>query len=62
VGFYERYHKELSLKQNLIQTLLDAVKKNDVTLLYGAKDEKMNNAIVLKEHLGHFASQHIKEA
>lgn len=53
--FCKRYHKELSLKQALIQTLLDAIKKHDVTLLYGAKDEKFNNAIALKEYLEHFA-------
>ena len=59
--FCEGYHKELSLKQELIQTLLDGIKKHDVTLLYGVKDEKFNNAVALKGYLERFVSQESKE-
>lgn len=59
--FCERYHKELSLKQELIQTLLEGIKRHDVTLLYGAKDEKFNNAVALKGYLECFVSQESKE-
>ena len=59
--FCERYHKELSLKQELIQTLLEGIKRHDVTLLYGAKDEKFNNAVALKGYLERFVSQESKE-
>lgn len=54
--FCELYYKELSLKQDLIQTLVDAIKKHDVTLLYGDRDEKFNNATVLKEYLEQITS------
>lgn len=56
VEFCKRYHKELGLNQDLIQTLLDVIKKHDVTLLYGAKDERFNHAIALKEYLDSFIS------
>lgn len=49
--FCKLYHKELSLKKDLVQSLVDTIQKNKVTLLYGAKDEKFNNAVALKEYL-----------
>lgn len=54
--FCERYHKELTFKQELINNLLDVVKEHDVTFLYGAKDERFNNAVTLKAYLEHFVS------
>lgn len=49
--FRERYYQELKLKQATVQNLLQILKKNDVTFLYGAKDERFNNAVALKEYL-----------
>lgn len=49
--FCKRYHKELHLKRELVQRLLDTLKEHDVTLLYAAKDERYNNAAALKEYL-----------
>ncbi|MDF0679861.1 MAG: DUF488 family protein [Candidatus Nitrosocosmicus sp.] len=53
IEFKHRYFKELEDNTASVQTILDKIKKNKgkVTLLYGAKDEKLNNAIALKEYL-----------
>ena len=48
--FKHRYFKELD-NSDSVNTLLDKVRDGSVTLLYGAKDEKINNAIALKEYL-----------
>jgi uncharacterized protein YeaO (DUF488 family) len=47
--FIKRYR--LELKRNKEQALLlkEQIKRGTVTLLYGAKDEKHNEAIVLKQ-------------
>src|SRR3546814_14286832 len=48
--FCKRYYKELSLKQEPVQKLLDIIKEHHhVTLLYGSKEERYNNAVFLKE-------------
>ncbi|MDN5846382.1 MAG: DUF488 family protein [Candidatus Nitrosocosmicus sp.] len=51
--FKHRYFKELENNGDSVQTILDKIKehKGAVTLLYGAKDEKLNNATALKEYL-----------
>lgn len=49
--FRERYFKELEKNNELVNVMLDKVKKEPITLLYGAKDEKFNNAVALKEYL-----------
>lgn len=49
--FKARYFKELEKNNELINTILDKVKKEPITLLYGAKDEKFNNATALKDYL-----------
>jgi uncharacterized protein YeaO (DUF488 family) len=50
--FKSRYFKELENNNESINTILDKIKgKRSITLLYGAKDEKFNNAIALKEYL-----------
>ncbi len=46
--FKKRYSKELKDKKNQIKLI---PKSKNVTLLYGAKDEEHNNAVVLKEFL-----------
>lgn len=49
--FRARYLKELkrSEAQKALQDIAEAAKKGAVTLLYGAKDPKHNQATVLKE-------------
>lgn len=49
--FKRRYFRELKSKTELIKTMRDKMKKGTVTLVYGAKDTKNNNAAVLKEYL-----------
>lgn len=49
--FRERYLKELEQKEEYVQELLKRAKESDLTLLYAAKDETFNNAVVLKEYL-----------
>jgi len=50
--FQKRYHKELKNNKEQVSLLKDKIKKGTVTLVYGAKDEKHNEALVLKEWLG----------
>lgn len=46
--FQRRYRKELKFKKDLIHLIHDKAKKETVTLLFGAKDEIHNQAVVLK--------------
>jgi uncharacterized protein YeaO (DUF488 family) len=50
-SFKKKYMDELDDKQDLVQELLDNAKKGDLLLLYAAKDEAHNNAVVLQELL-----------
>ena len=49
--FQARYRAELRENPAACDPLLNAVKKEDVVLLFAAKNEAMNNAIVLKKFL-----------
>jgi uncharacterized protein YeaO (DUF488 family) len=49
--FKEKYHKELGDKESLITMVLEKMSSGNVTLLFGAKDEKCNNAVALKEYI-----------
>lgn len=49
--FRRRYRAELSVQAALLHELAQESKKGRVTLLYAAKDEEHNNAVVLKEML-----------
>lgn len=51
--FQKRYRAELAAEdtQALLQELLSAAGKSAITLLYGAKDEEHNQAVVLREVL-----------
>lgn len=48
--FTKRYRGELR-ENPVVKTLIDEIKKGKVTLVYGAKDEKHNNAVALREYL-----------
>jgi uncharacterized protein YeaO (DUF488 family) len=50
--FQKRYHLELRNNKEQVSLLKEKIKKGTVTLVYGAKDEKHNEALVLKEWLG----------
>ena len=49
--FGKRYRHELKGKEEQMSLLKDQVKKGMVTLVYGAKDEEHNEALVLKQLL-----------
>ena len=49
--FKARYFKELQRESESVNVILDKARKEPVTLLYGAKNVKFNNAIALKEYL-----------
>jgi uncharacterized protein YeaO (DUF488 family) len=46
-----RYRKELQKKKDTLQTLKHKCRGQTVTLVYGARDEEHNEALVLKEIL-----------
>jgi uncharacterized protein YeaO (DUF488 family) len=48
-----RYFMELDEKRELIDIILNKASQGPITLLYGAKNEKFNNAVALKEYLEH---------
>jgi uncharacterized protein YeaO (DUF488 family) len=47
--FIKRYHGELKGRSGELQPIRDAMKKGRVTLLFAARDEVHNNAMVVKE-------------
>ena len=49
--FEKRYIDELKKNEGQLSLLKDQLKKRMVTLVYGAKDEEHNEALVLKEVL-----------
>jgi uncharacterized protein YeaO (DUF488 family) len=49
--FKARYFKELEKNSESVNTILNKIKEGPITLLYGSKEEKYNNAIALKEYL-----------
>ena len=49
--FQARYRKELREKRESLKLLRQKSKQRTVTLLYGARDEEHNEAIVLKKVL-----------
>ena len=50
--FRRRYFEELNSRQELA-VIMEKAKKGTVTLLFGSKEEKFNNATALKEYLEH---------
>src|SRR4051812_20335817 len=49
--FQSRYRKELRQRKDAIELIKQKSKKHAVTLVYGARDEKHNEALVLKKIL-----------
>lgn len=55
--FKKKYTLELDGKRDFIKKIFEIEKENtDITLLYSAKDEQHNNAVVLKDYLEQFKS------
>ncbi|MFP4088177.1 MAG: DUF488 domain-containing protein [Desulfobacteraceae bacterium] len=51
-SFKERYYQELKAdKPEQVRDLADIAGQGRVTLVFGAKDERLNNAAALKEYL-----------
>lgn len=49
--FQERYLAELAHNPDALNVLVEHARRGDMTLLYGAKDETHNHAVVLKAHV-----------
>jgi len=49
--FQKRYRNELNNNKEQVSLLKEQLKKGIVTLVYGARDEEHNEALVLKEWL-----------
>jgi uncharacterized protein YeaO (DUF488 family) len=49
--FRRRYQKELRSKEDLIELLKRKAKAGTITLIYAARDEEHNGALVLKQFL-----------
>ncbi len=49
--FRHRYFAELDGKPDAWRALLEAARRNTVTLLYSARDREHNNAVALKSYL-----------
>lgn len=49
--FQRRYRAELDTNQEAVQTLKQAIGKGPATLVYGAHDERHNQAVVLRDWL-----------
>lgn len=49
--FRQRYFRELSSEEELLQPLERRARRGRLTLVYGAKEERYNNAVALKEFL-----------
>jgi uncharacterized protein YeaO (DUF488 family) len=51
VEFRKRYFKDLDIKRELVNQIVQEMKGGNVTLLYSSKEEKLNNAVALKEYI-----------
>ncbi len=50
-GFKKRFFTELRGKEDLIGQIANYSMQGTVTLLFGSKEERINNAVALKEYL-----------
>ncbi|KRE97621.1 hypothetical protein ASG87_15320 [Frateuria sp. Soil773] len=57
-GFRHRYATELDAQAELWRPLAERSARHTVTLLYGARDEEHNNAVVLKAYLENWLHTH----
>jgi uncharacterized protein YeaO (DUF488 family) len=50
--FRKRYFQELDAHPDAIRRLRAKMREGPLTLLFGSKEERFNNAVALKEYLG----------
>ncbi len=50
-GFKQRFFAELDAKPDVVSEIIGLARKGTVTLLFGSKEERFNNAVALKEYL-----------
>jgi uncharacterized protein YeaO (DUF488 family) len=55
--FKRRYFEELKNKKELVDTVIEKSRSGTVTLLYGTKEERYNNAVALKEYIESTANE-----
>lgn len=49
--FRERYARELEEKEDAVESLREKARDGTLTLVYGARDRRHNQAVVLRDHL-----------
>lgn len=49
--FKKRYFRELAGKKELVEAIGKKAGETTVTLIYGAKEERFNNAVAVKEYI-----------
>jgi len=49
--FKKRYYSELNDKRELVDSIIEKAREGTVTLLYGSKETRLNNATALKEYI-----------
>jgi len=49
--FRKKYFRELDVRKELANQIIQKTREGDVTLLYSSKEEKINNAVALKEYI-----------
>jgi uncharacterized protein YeaO (DUF488 family) len=49
--FKKKYFRDLDMKRELVNQIVQKMKEGDVTLLYSSKEEKINNAVALMEYM-----------
>jgi uncharacterized protein YeaO (DUF488 family) len=49
--FRKEYFKELDEKQEFVAMIMKKKKAGNISLLFSSREEKLNNAIALKEYL-----------
>lgn len=57
-GFRQRYAGELDKLATHWQPIAERAAKHHVTLLFGARDEEHNNAVVMKSYLDNWLRSH----
>ena len=58
--FKRKYFEELESKKELINEITQKVSDGNVTLLFSSKEERLNNAVALKEYIGKKAGGEIR--
>lgn len=51
VKFKRKYFKELDNRKEMVHQILKKLKEGKVTLLFGSKEEKLNNAVALRGYI-----------